>query len=338
MVREEGLEKIGVSNWSDIQENFVGADLLLGNGFSLNLTGHFNYESLFKEFINNCTPEECKIFKSFAINNFELIQEILINTLEVNKLFKIKTNDKIENAIELLKSGLIKAIKNNHPLSSQIDGEQLRRISIQLNGFGDVFSLNYDLFLYHIILKMKDKSEEENRGAPYSDYFWGEYDEPFKQFMGDDYPHRKHIHYLHGALFLFEKPPDTIKLIRGHKPKELVALIGDIIKTGVMPLFVSEGKSNDKLKTINRSNYLSFAREQLEKSQNSLVIFGSSLSAQDAHIVNTINHRKNNRELAIAIHIGTKSKNELEKVIKRFKGNFKQHKIYFFDSETIFKF
>ena len=188
-------------------------------------------------------------------------------------------------------------------------------------------------------MKIKDKSDAEHRYAPYSDYFWGGKDDgPFKKFMDYDEYRRNHVYYLHGALFLFKIPPDTLKLKRGGDSKELVTMIGDIIAEGIMPLFVSEGKYKEKLETIERSNYLSFCYEALEQSENKLVIFGSSLSSQDAHIANAINYKRNNRELAIAIHISRKTKSELEEEIKRFRWNFRRHKIYFFDSETIFKF
>lgn len=339
MVSEKQLKELGVLNWASLDKDFEEADLLLGNGFSLNITGHFAYESLFGEFLKLCTPSNRRIFRSFKTRNFERIQEILIDAKRVNELFEIDTdNRRIDDAIEFLKNGLIESIRNNHPRSSQINQKQLQRLSIQLNNFGDIFTLNYDLFLYHIILKMKDKSDKENRDAPYSDYFWGEHDEQFKQFMDYDYPNRKHIYYLHGALFLFKIPPDTLKLRRGDAPRELIEMIGEAITKGTMPLFVSEGSYKEKLEAIERSNYLSFCYETLKQSNDKLVIFGSSLSSQDAHIADAINHKRNNRELAIAIHTSGKTKNKIEEEIKRFKKNFKRHKIYFFDSETIFKF
>jgi len=106
-------------------------------------------------------------------------------------------------------------------------------------------------------LKIKDESDKQNKVAPYSDYFWGEYGEQpeqFKQFMNYDDIRRNHVYYLHGALFLFKIPPDVLKLRRGDEPKELVVMIGDVITRGIMPLFVSEGKYKEKLETIKRSN------------------------------------------------------------------------------------
>jgi len=338
MVSEKQLKELNIGNWLNLAKDFKGADLLLGNGFSINLHGHFNYASLFQEFLKKRTPSERKIFKSFGTHDFELIQEILLSAKKVNEIFNIAKNDrKIDDAIKILKDGLIESIQKNHPSSSKIDMKQLQKLSVQLNNFGDIFALNYDLFLYHIIMQAKDESKRQKKPAPYSDYCWDKYDEQFLKFVNYDDLHDKHIYYLHGALFLFKIPPDTFKLRRGDKPKELMTMIGDVITNGKMPLFVSEGSYKEKLKTIERSNYLSFCYEKLENSENNLVIFGSSLK-YDKHITNAINHKNNKRKLAIAIHIGNKSKNELEAEINRFKKDFKGHKKYFFDSETIFKF
>lgn len=338
MVSEKQLKELGVKNWAELANNFKEADLLLGNGFSINLHGHFNYKSLFQEFLKKRTPSERRIFESFGTHNFEQIQEILLSAKRVNEIFNIAKNDRtIDEAIRLLKNGLIESIKNNHPSSKKIDANQLQKLSTQLNKFGDIFTLNYDLFLYHIILKMKDKSVKENSIAPYSDYFWEEYDEQFLQFMDYEEYHPKYIYYLHGALFLFKISPDTFKLRRSGAPIELVEMIGEVVNRGTMPLFVSEGGYKEKLKAIERSNYLSFCYETLKESEKPLVIFGSSLK-YDKHIIKAINHKKSKRKLAISIHIGDKSTNKLAAEISRFKKDFKGHKIYFFDSETIFEF
>lgn len=338
MVSEKQLKELGVKNWPELANNFKEADLLLGNGFSINLHGHFNYKSLFQEFLKKRTPSERRIFESFGTHNFEQIQEILLSAKRVNEIFNIAKNDRtIDEAIRLLKNGLIESIKNNHPSSKKIDANQLQKLSTQLNKFGDIFTLNYDLFLYHIILKMKDKSVKENSIAPYSDYFWEEYDEQFLQFMDYEEYHPKYIYYLHGALFLFKISPDTFKLRRSGAPIELVEMIGEVVNRGTMPLFVSEGGYKEKLKAIERSNYLSFCYETLKESEKPLVIFGASLK-YDKHIIKAINHKKSKRKLAISIHIGDKSTNKLAAEISRFKKDFKGHKIYFFDSETIFEF
>lgn len=339
MVDEQRLEAIGIRNWADLSRYYAGADLLLGNGFSLKLTGHFAYKSLFEDFLSRCTPKDKSTFQRFGTSHFELLQEMLLNAKKVNTIFDIVTDNRIDDALGLLKNGLINSIQSNHPQTNQIDWMQLQRLSKQLNRFGDIYTLNYDLFLYHIIMQMIDKSRKEGVIAPYSDFFWGEYNEEFKQFMDSDCHHRNYVYYLHGALFIFKLPPDTCKIRRGDNKEELVAMIGEMIEEkGIMPLFVSEGKSKEKLKAIERSNYLSSCYENLENSKGKLVIFGSSLSDQDSHIVKAINYQKNKRELAIAIHIGIKSEKELRREMAHFTDQLFTHSPVFFDSETIFNF
>ena len=40
-----------IKQWDEIKEDFQGADILLGNGFSINLSPSFNYTSLFETFL-----------------------------------------------------------------------------------------------------------------------------------------------------------------------------------------------------------------------------------------------------------------------------------------------
>jgi hypothetical protein len=51
------------------------------------------------------------------------------------------------------------------------------------------------------------------------------------------------------------------------------------------PLFVSEGRSEDKVGSIRRSAHLSFCLDRLRADSGNTVVFGRSLSDQDAHIV-----------------------------------------------------
>jgi len=71
MLNEKQLKEIGVLNWASLAKDFEGSDLLLGNGFSLNITGHFAYESLFGEFLKLGTPSDRRIFRSFKTRNFD---------------------------------------------------------------------------------------------------------------------------------------------------------------------------------------------------------------------------------------------------------------------------
>lgn len=333
----KNMTRSKIYSWSEIKQNFINSNLLLGNGFSLNIEGHFNYASLFKEFLSSCNPDEVDIFKSFKSNNFELILHKLSNAVSVNRAFKIKYSS-INEAIDRLKTGLITAIKDNHPRNNQLDKDQLKRIALQLKGFNDIFTLNYDLFLYHIIMLVLDENKvSKNKVKAYSDYFWGSYNSDFKKFEDhQDYDY-KLLYYLHGALFIFMDSYElTLKLIRGDMNTELIEQIETAIQSDMIPLFVSEGSHEEKLEVINQSKYLQFALNHLKHSNNKLVIFGCSLTSSDDHIVRAINNI--NRDLAISIHINGKNDTELIQTQQYYEYKFPNSKIFFFDSSTLFQF
>jgi hypothetical protein len=326
-----------ILQWSQIAKRFDKADLLLGNGFSLNIEGHFSYVSLFKEFIASCDSKERSIFESFNTNNFELILEKLSDAVYVNKAFDIEYSQ-IETAIDRLKTGLITAIKDNHPRNNKLNKEQLKRIALQLKDFNDIFTLNYDLFLYHIIMMVLDESKEtNNKVKAYSDYFWKSHNSDFKEFVNYQNYDYKLVYYLHGALFIFVESYEVIlKLIRGNVNTELIEQIENSINHNMIPLFVCEGLSRQKLETIHDSYYLQFAFDKLKSSNNKLVIFGCSLSSSDDHIVKAIN--SNIRDLAISIHMKGKTNTELEKTQKYYVDKFPKCDVNFFDSDTLFRF
>lgn len=342
MLNEEELNELGVSDWKILAKDFRELDLLLGNGFSLNFTDRFDYKSLFKKFLAKCNPKHRHIFKSFETTNFEFILGKLLHAIFVNRIFNIDDSriEEMEEASQCLKDGLVETIQDIHPLAGDIDKERLERIGDQLSNFNDIFTLNYDLSLYRIILVLNDKHRRGESVGQYSDYFWDNYDAQFLCFAtSEEFEGYKHPYYLHGALFLFKEASYDLKLRReADSSMELVKLIKDAIQGGRMPLFVSEGTHEDKLEAIRQSDYLKFALNRLKEAENSLVIFGTSLANPDQHIVDAIN--RNDRDLAVSIHIyDTKSKEKVRSEINWMKHKFEDyHTVKFFKSETLFKF
>src|SRR6266850_2688647 len=95
-----------IHHWNEIQDAFHGADIFLGNGFSININSALNYHSLFDRFLTYLSLEEKLIFKKFNSTNFEGIQNRLSNAVEVNAAFGNKS-DQIETGLKQLKSGLL---------------------------------------------------------------------------------------------------------------------------------------------------------------------------------------------------------------------------------------
>jgi hypothetical protein len=244
-------------------------------------------------------------------------------------------NPRIDQLLCQLKDGIITVIRDNHPRFQDIPQDRLRLIAEQLDFFNDIFTLNYDLYLYHIIMKCLDRHKHNEVVRPYQDYFWGESDDPFMAFTGyQNISIYKHVYYLHGALFLFRQAHQDVKLKRDSI--ELITLVGQTIQGGLMPLFVSEGSSDDKLDTISQSPYLRFAIEHFKDAENPLVIFGASLSDPDKHIIAALNQHK--RKIAMSIFIDDKSEDALKTVIRSLKHQLSRHDVQFFDSSTLFSF
>jgi hypothetical protein len=127
MTKDE-LSELKIEDWTDYSENFSGADLLLGNGFSRNFSAEFHYDSLFEEFLSSCKPVEADRFRSFDTTNFEAIQRELQAAVRINGLFGLSCGE-IEDSVDCLRQGLIKAIRTKHPCVSDINWPILRSLT-----------------------------------------------------------------------------------------------------------------------------------------------------------------------------------------------------------------
>ena len=332
--RMKNMPLTDIKNWNEIKNNVTNSNLLLGNGFSINLHDKFIYDSLFKKFISSLEDYQKKIFESFMTTNFEIILHDLQTSQKINELFEIE-NTKIVEAIEVLKAGLIRTVKENHPKKSEIDWDKLRRISVDLEQFKDVYTMSYDALLYHIILLVNDRYKKKKIKYRYNDYFWETYNDNFLEFRDfQNYLHYKHVYYLHGTLFIFKHLHYDLKIRNNDIADELIDLISLAINNDFIPLFVSEGSSQEKMLSISQSDYLRFSNNMLKSSQDNLVIYGAGLSEPDKHIVDAIN--KNKRKVAISIYTNGRSEEQVEDTLLYFRGLFKNQTLSFFNSSTLF--
>lgn len=344
MLSAEQLREVDILDWADLAKEFQGANLLLGNGFSIRIADSFKYDSIFDKFLNNCSSDYRSVFKNFETSNFESILQKLLDAEFVNDIFEID-EPRIREAINQIQNGLITTIREIHPTAEQIYWNRLQVIAKQFRIFSNIFTLNYDLFLYHIVMILKDAWEENEKLKGkiqykklwrYSDCFWKLYDNDFHTFHYYQDPNNwKFVYYLHGALFLFKESLDDLKLLRKDDGSELISRVADIINKGRMPLFVCEGTSERKMEQINSSNYLKFAYKKLKSSGDKFVVFGSSLSAQDHHIFTELDDNRNS--LAISMHPVTKTRDELLKIQDQVRKSFTNASICFFNSDTLFK-
>ena len=339
MVTPEELEQNNILPWNLIENKHKKPDLLLGNGFSIQFSNKFTYSSLFQIFLGNCDPVHQNLFSQFGKTNFELIQKYLSYARVVNSILGLSILE-IDLAIEQLKNGLIQTIEEVHPRVHEIDFDQLNNVALQLINFGDIYTTNYELYLYHIIMKSKDLSDKKTKGyVAYQDYFWGtEAPAGFKQFMGYQEFDYKNIFYLHGSLFIFKDGVTDLKLLRDNEGSELIGKISDQIRNNKFPIFVTEGFSADKLNSINENTYLHFCLSRLKKSANAIVIFGNALGEFDSHILNAL--KTTSKPIVYCIYTGTRTIAQInvEKFDFLSKFNNYPRDIDFVDSKTVFRF
>ena len=256
--------------------------LLLGNGFSISRFPLFNYKSLLKQ---SSFPDDSKlpcVFQSQDTTDFELVMRRLDETRDLLSVYLPSQSDSIsetnDREKEVLRNTLISAITKNHPKRpDEISRKEYGHCRKFLQYFlgkdgGHVFTLNYDLLLYWTLMSSGPMGKDGFRKSN-SQLLW----------VGGS----QDVHYLHGALHLFEKE-DAVEKIK-YDTKTLREQIKGRIQEGQFPLFVTEGDSNHKRKKIEARPYLEHSYQHFSnvvgKEDTVLFVFGHSLSDQDSHIL-----------------------------------------------------
>jgi len=132
MLTKDELANIGVLDFKIYLNSLPVGDILVGNGFSINLCERLMYDSLCDLFNKSASNEIKAIFTGFDTTNFEKVLEALSNTEKVGGILgrdmKVIRNLKAE-----LKSGLISTIHATHPKAAEIRDTMLRSLAKDLN-------------------------------------------------------------------------------------------------------------------------------------------------------------------------------------------------------------
>jgi hypothetical protein len=110
--------------------------------------------------------------------------------------------------------------------------------------------------------------------------------------MGESGAHAQRVHYLHGALHLFDAGAELQKYTWVNTGKPLLDQAREAMGANKFPLFVAEGKSHQKLAKIKHSAYLHHSYKsfssQMAQRDDALFIFGHSLADNDQHVLKKI--------------------------------------------------
>lgn len=269
---------------SQATQNGQRLAVLLGNGFSRAYRNEtFNYDSLWDRAQFSLTGDKADVEEVMNSKDFETVIRRLDRAARVLALYGGDSAivEEIEADSAAIRTGLAAAIAHLHPEHAWIMNAQERRhVEDFLTHFTSLFTTNYDLLLYWATIHSEQNSASKDdgfRGSHDNGFFWRQ--------QGS-----QNVHYLHGAIHLFEKASSTEKVSR--KGGLIIDAIRDRIAAQQHPLIVTEGISRDKLARIEESEYLSHCYDALGRISGALFIYGSSLSSNDEHLFNQITRKE----------------------------------------------
>lgn len=286
--------------------------MLLGNGFSIACKPDiFSYSSLFEEAKQTMSRELAKIFAAMKTQDFEEVIRALQHAAVIVGVYRPKfkfTKKMLLTDAEKLKTDLIQAVAGRHPARpNDITDERYlacRRFLSNFVGDGDagkIYTMNYDLLLYWALMHEEEDSDER-LSLKHDDGFrkdQEDYDAPYVEWQGEGAANNQNIHYLHGALHLFDAGYQLQKYTWVNTGKALVDQANEALKRDLFPVFVAEGDSRNKLTKIQHSaylhhNYKSFAGICHTRSQGGtvLLVFGHSFGKNVAHVLDMIGRGK----------------------------------------------
>ena len=291
-------------------EGYSKKHLLLGNGFSIAcIPSIFTYGSLFSKANFDDIPEVKQVFSLLNTQDFELVIHALERGAAVLPAYLPKEK---HTAIQMacnalkLKELLIETIAKNHPAyPSEIEEKKYNACISFLSNFlddgGVVYTLNYDLLLYWTLMYGMDKKlikalPIDGFGRD-TDFTGGKsFVSEYVTWQGDSKAHSQNVHYLHGALHIYDRGADVEKFTWNDKGIPLVDQARKALSEGRFPLFVAEGESQKKMEKITHCGYLfhsfksfsSTMKVAPKNAPNCLFTYGVSFSANDDHILNKI--------------------------------------------------
>jgi hypothetical protein len=284
----------------DESNAFSKKHLILGNGFSIACRPDiFHYGSLFARADFSNYPNLPGVFATLDTQDFEVAIRSLENGARLAPIYVSDAGvaPSMKSDAASLKEILLTTIAGNHPhIPAEIADDKFwacrRFLSHFLGGQagGQVFTLNYDLLLYWTL--MHGDHPDEPLAIETNDGFGNDEADPDADYVvwhGETAPHSARVHFLHGALHLFDAGRDLQKYTWVRKGVRLIDQAREAMGNGKFPVFVAEGTSAQKKEKIRHNAYLYQGLKQLTSNAltraHCFFIHGHSLAENDDHIL-----------------------------------------------------
>lgn len=308
-------------DWRDIADEYEWQVLLLGNGMSINVWEPFGYLQLYdRASRDGLSPQDRELFVSTP--NFERVLADLLTTIRVNDTYGI-VNDQLLDRYRSIQRALVNAVREVH--LRRVPSPTLEAINATMKQFAWVFTTSYDLLVYWAMaIEGFD---------PFMDHFRYEGRCQFDPKRAKVIPKKVPVYFLHGALHLVAGGSGATWKLRQKGLDTILGQFGKAIEgdAKARPLLVTEGSAADKLVAIEENVYLSHALNVLRKQDGPVVVFGSSLSEHDAHLVSALSEK---RKRPVAISMVRAPKRELFPKQSDIYGRLEASELLFFDAAT----
>lgn len=319
--------------------------LLLGNGFSMAYDPKiFSYNALHSFIEDLKDPILDKLFAVVNTKNFELVMKELDNFIELAKAFNQSPQfiSELEEANIKLQNSLIEAVTSLHPehvfeMPEEKANSCFDFINMFIRNGGKVFSTNYDLLLYWVLMRYKAEFAIDGFGKELlnpEDIKYGEEQQWSDLYWGKNKENQTVFH-LHGTLPIFDTGIEIEKETYNSQ-RFLLEGIKKRMDRKNYPVFVTAGDGRQKMEHIMHNKYLTYCYEELSSITGSLITFGFNFGQYDYHIIDAINkaakHGARTGGKLLSIYIGVYSESDLI-YIKSIEDKF-ECKVNVFNSQT----
>lgn len=319
--------------------------LLLGNGFSIDYDATiFSYNALHDFIMKLDDKGLSKILGVIDTKNFEVIMQYLDNFSALIGAFGggHTLKKRVDAASTKLRTSLLEAVKALHPEHVfEIPEEQSQACShflkIFLDTGGNIYSTNYDLLLYWVLMRNNIVKHVDGCGRELEnpEEFLPPEEQVWSELLWGKHRDKQNVFYLHGALPFFDNGVAVVKE-EYDTYNYLLQKISARMEKGEYPIFVTAGDGNQKLRHIMHNQYLTYCYESLCALEGSLVTFGFNFGPNDEHIIDAINkaakHGRKVSDKLWSLYIGVYSDDD-KRHIEQIGGKFKC-KVHIYDAKT----
>lgn len=278
-------------DWKEVATRHRWQTLLLGNGLSINVWPPFAYRRLY-EHADHLTETDRALFGDSP--NFELVLGELLTAIRVNGVVGLDSRA-LYDRYRSIQSALGHAVREVHVNRDDVPMTTRAAIRHELEEYEWIFTTSYDLLLYWAMAS-------PGHFDPFKDHFHHggrlEFSPARARVFAGEIP----LYFLHGALHLVVSGSGATWKLRRTAIHTLLDQFGKPLSGDdqARPLLVTEGSARDKLQAIDANPYLRHALDRLRANGHPMVVFGSSLSEHDQHIVDALNEFPN-RPVAVSM-------------------------------------